>query len=245
VRLPSAWARLLNAMPGSYRRSARGAALNPLATCAAHRLADAYVIFSAPARGAAPRDVSQTATMPEQPSPRQTQIPATSTPPPSTPRPAPADTRHAAPARPTPATPPPSTPPAPPSRTAPPSTPPAPPSRTAPARHPRGYPPPSAGAPHTSYPPPQHTAPAQLAAGRPHGLRSARVGRPAVAPVDRPPSAHAAPAPQRAPAQQWPPGTAQHPSRPAQSPVTHRPESPTNTDLARLDLQSLLQRPLR
>jgi hypothetical protein len=47
-RLPSAWSRLLNAMPGSYRCSTRDAALNPLATCAAHGLADAYVIFSAP-----------------------------------------------------------------------------------------------------------------------------------------------------------------------------------------------------
>jgi hypothetical protein len=55
-------------------------------------LADANVIFSAPAGAPALHDVSQTATMPEEPPPRQTQIPATSThhprphqPPPATP----------------------------------------------------------------------------------------------------------------------------------------------------------------
>ena len=42
-------------------------------------LADANVIFSAPPGAPALRDVSQTATMPEEPPPRQTQIPATST----------------------------------------------------------------------------------------------------------------------------------------------------------------------
>ena len=55
-------------------------------------LADANVIFSAPAGAPALHDVSQTATMPEEPPPRQTQIPATGThhprphqPPPATP----------------------------------------------------------------------------------------------------------------------------------------------------------------
>jgi hypothetical protein len=42
-------------------------------------LADANVIFSAPPGAPALRDVSQTATMPEEPPPRQTQIPATGT----------------------------------------------------------------------------------------------------------------------------------------------------------------------
>ena len=48
----------------------------PLATLTARGLADANVIFSAPPGAPAPRDVSQTATMPERPHPRQTQIPA-------------------------------------------------------------------------------------------------------------------------------------------------------------------------
>jgi hypothetical protein len=90
-------------------------------------LADANVIFSAPPGAPALRDVSQTATMPEEPPPRQTQIPATSThhprthtshrpprwphqPPPTLPRRAPTAPHARTPAAATLATLPPSTP---------------------------------------------------------------------------------------------------------------------------------------
>ena len=106
-------------------------------------------------------------------------------------------------------------------------------------------PPPVPPAQHPPIPATQHRhAPHQLPAAPAHRARPTGRRPPARAAVrsGRPPRGRAhrpatvgphRPAPQRAPAQQRPHGTAQYPSRPTQSPVTHRPESPTNTDLAR------------